>query len=430
MKGIIIMRTLKIGDSYLDVQYLSLGLIRAGFNPGGIKSLFDQSLHNAVVAFQNSQGISADGIAGEDTFSRLLPYLKGYITTVISQGEDLSSISDKYSTSENAIRNANPMLQNFSPGAQITVPFGFDVVADNVDYSYELVTFFMEGLKARYPFIELSSAGNSVMNKELWYLKIGTGEKRVFFNASHHANEWITTPILMKFTEDYLKATSNNETINGQSAKDLYSTKTLYMIPLVNPDGVDLVTGALNTDDPEYITARNIASSYPSILFPNGWKANISGTDLNLNYPASWEKAKEIKYSMGFVSPAPRDYVGSSPLSAIESRALYNFTIKNNFSLTVSMHTQGEVIYWKYLDLLPPRSEEIVNELARVSGYIPEDTPYASSFAGYKDWFISYYNRPGYTVESGRGQNPLPITDFPDIYPANSRLLTKALELA
>jgi len=424
------MRILKMDDTGLDVQYLSLGLKRAGFSTGGIKNTFDVNVHNALVAFQNSKGIDADGIAGEITYSYLLPYLKGYITKVVEDGDTLQSMAQNYSTSENAIKAANPMLNNFVPGSEIIIPFGFDVVSHEVDYSYQLVTWFMEGLKARYPFVILSSAGSSVMENELWYLKIGQGEKKVFFNSSHHANEWITTPVLMKFTEDYLKAISVAGNISDIDASTLYDTKSLFVLPLVNPDGVDLVTGALMASDTYYIDARNIASSYPSIAFPDGWKANILGTDLNLNYPASWEKAKEIKNSLGFVSPAPRDYVGSAPLSALESRALYNFSTANNFDLTVSMHTQGEVIYWKYLDYLPERSEEIANELARVSGYNLEITPYASGYAGYKDWFISYFNRPGYTVEIGKGINPLPISEFKNIYPANLRLLAEALYLA
>jgi len=424
------MRVLRIGDIGTDVEYLSLGLTRAGFSTGGIRGTFDENVHNSLVAFQNNAGISADGVAGEQTYANLLPYLKGYTTVVVGADETIETLSQRYSTSTDAIRIANPMLQSFLPGAEVVVPFGFDVVSDSVNYSYELVTWFMDGLNARYPFTELSSAGASVMEKELWYLKTGTGDTPVFFNASHHANEWITTPVLMKFLEDYLKAIAFNTPISNRNATDLYATKTLYVMPLVNPDGVDLVTGALPVSDPYYINARSIASSYPSIEFPNGWKANIAGTDLNLNYPASWEKAKEIKGELGFTGPAPRDFVGTSPLSAIESRALYNFTTKNNFALTVSLHTQGEVIYWKYLDYLPPRSEEIAKELSGVSGYALETTPYASGFAGYKDWYISYFNRPGYTVELGRGTNPLPISDFSKIYPANRSLLTEALYLA
>ena len=424
------MKILQTGDTGIEVEYLSLALTRAGFSTGKIRNTFDENVYNALVAFQNSRNISADGIAGEVTYSYLKDYLKGYTTIVVTPGETPETIAQKYSTTINAIKNANPMLTDFAPGAEIIVPFGFDVVSDKVNYSYQAVTWFMEGLSKRYPFALLATAGGSLMEKELWYLKIGTGAKKVFFNASHHANEWITTPVLMRFAEDYLKAVSSNSDINGKSAQELYATTTLYVLPLVNPDGVDLVNGAIDSGNPYYIDARAIASSYPDIPFPSGWKANIGGTDLNLNYPASWEKAKEIKYSLGFTSPAPRDFVGSSPLSAIESRSVYNFSTKNNFALTVSLHTQGEVIYWKYLDYLPPRSEEIAQSLAEASGYTLSQTPYASGFAGYKDWFISFYNRPGYTVELGKGTNPIPITEFQNIYPAMSALLTEAVYLA
>ena len=66
---------------------------------------------------------------------------------------------------------------------------------------------------------------------------------------------------------------------------------------------------------------------------------------------------------------------------------------------------------------------------ANVSGYTLEDTPYASSFAGYKDWFIQNYNRPGYTIEVGFGENPLPISEFDTIYAENLGILVLGLIL-
>ena len=122
--------------------------------------------------------------------------------------------------------------------------------------------------------------------------------------------------------------------------------------------------------------------------------------------------------------------MGTTPLGAPESRSLYDYTQKNNFALTLSYHTQGEVIYWKYLDFNPPRSFEIGEELSRVSGYNLEITPSESGYAGYKDWFIYFYNRPGYTVEVGTGENPLPLTQFSEIYSDNLPLLTTALNIA
>ncbi|MFR8104092.1 MAG: M14 family zinc carboxypeptidase [Clostridia bacterium] len=142
-----------------------------------------------------------------------------------------------------------------------------------------------------------------------------------------------------------------------------------------------------------------------------------------MQYPAGWENAREIKFAQGFTSPAPRDFVGPSPLSAPESIAVYNFTVTHNFRLILAYHSQGEVIYWRFLDYNPPDSRYIGEEFARVSGYTLEDTPYSSSFAGYKDWFIQTYNRPGYTIEVGRGENPLPISQFNQIYRDNIDIL-------
>ena len=149
-----------------------------------------------------------------------------------------------------------------------------------------MVSLIIDGLKARYPFIETGSAGVSVLGNNLYYIAIGNGTTEVFANASHHANEWITTPILLKYAEDYLNSVVNGENIEGADIRTLFETKKFYIMPLVNPDGVDLVTGALNSESPSYISARSIAAEYPSIPFPDGWKANIEGTDLNLNYPA------------------------------------------------------------------------------------------------------------------------------------------------
>lgn len=425
------MRLLKPGDNGIFVQYLSLALERAGFSTGGITDDFNSKVYNSLIAFQNSKSLRADGVVGEQTWNSLLPYIKGYIRVTAAEGQTLGSIADAYSADLDAVKTANPLVVNgaIAPGTVITVPFSFELVPTNVDYSYFLVSMITEGLAARYPFVKCESAGKSIMNNNIDCISIGSGNTEMFANASHHANEWITTPVLLKYAEDYCDAVSKGGIIEGVDAAGLYNSKALYIMPLVNPDGVDLVNGALSNDNEFYLNARSIAADYSFIPFPNGWKANIEGTDLNLNYPAGWQRAKQIKAEQGFVSPAPRDFVGTAPLSAVESRTVYNYTLSHDFALTLSYHTQGEVIYWKYLNYLPPRSEEIGIALSEASGYSLDTTPYASGFAGYKDWYISYYNRPGYTVEIGLGANPLPISDFDNVYPPNKRLITTALML-
>lgn len=103
--------------------------------------------------------------------------------------------------------------------------------------------------------------------------------------------------------------------------------------------------------------------------------------------------------------------------------AVYNFTLLHNFRLVIAYHTQGQEIYWQFQDFRPPLSFYIGSRFAKASGYTLADTPYNSSFAGYKDWFIQSYNRPGYTIEAGIGVNPLPISQFDEIYRDNIGIL-------
>jgi g-D-glutamyl-meso-diaminopimelate peptidase len=149
--------------------------------------------------------------------------------------------------------------------------------------------------------------------------------------------------------------------------------------------------------------------------------------DLNLNYPARWEQARENKFALGYDRPGPRDYVGTAPLSEPETRAMVRLTELAEPVLTLSWHSQGSVIFWRFLSMEPPGARELGERFAAVSGYRLEEVPYASAFGGYKDWFILTRDRPGYTLEVGRGENPLPLSQFEEIYEACLGILVLGL---
>ena len=419
---------LRKGDRGPEVQMLQLALERAGFSPGALDGIFGTRTDAAVRAFQRANGLQADGIVGPRTLAALKPYLTGYVEYTVKRGDTLSSIARRYGTTVQALLTANPRTNPnlIYVGETLIIPLPFDVVPTNIAYTSELVELINEGLAARYPFITLTTVGNSVTGSPIQALEMGTGTRHVFYNASHHANEWITTPLLLKYLEDYADAYATGGRIGGVAASRLYTGTMLHIVPLVNPDGVDLVTGAINSGG-YYQNARTLAANYPSIPFPSGWKANIRGVDLNSNYPADWEKERDIKFAQGYTKPGPRDYVGPSALSEPESRAMYDYTRANNFALTLSYHTQGRVIFWKYQDYEPENAYAIGQRMAAASGYALQAGP-ANSYAGYRDWFIQTYNRPGYTIEAGLGTNPLPISQFNTIYRDNVGILTIGMD--
>lgn len=420
------MRNIYLGDRNVLVQYLQLALTRAGY-PVTIDGVFGRNTCMALREFrknQINQGEEVGCYVDSTVWRELIPYLKGYITYVIKRGDTIFEIAQQYHTTQDAILMSNPSVQpqNLQIGTRLYVPLAFPLVSEEVSYTSILNEYVIEGLSVRYPFLDMGNIGTSVMGKEVPYIRIGTGSTEVFYNASFHANEWITTPILLKFAEDYAKAYAEGGSIHGESAVLLYEAYSLYLVPMVNPDGVDLVNKVLGNAGYEAKT-RVIAADYPDIPYPDGWKANIDGIDLNLQFPAGWEQARQIKFAQGYTSPAPRDFVGDAPLSAIESDNVYRFTLAHDFRLILAYHTQGEVIYWKYLNYEPENSRQIAEYFGNVSGYAVEETPTASGYAGYKDWFIQEYDRPGYTIEAGLGENPLPMEQFPQIYEANRYIL-------
>lgn len=399
-------------------------------------SLTDLALRRAGASdleeFQRRVGLYPSGVADVLTMQRLTPLLLGYERYMLRAGDTYYKLAQRFGTTVRAIETANPEQdpRALRIGQYLVIPYGFPVVPTDLPFTSELLAVCVQGLIARYPFIAKRSIAKTAYGRSVIALQLGNGRRSVLYNASHHANEWITTPVLMKFLEEYAEAVMNGTLLFGLDARTLFRQTQLCLVPMVNPDGVDLVTGAIAAGSPQYEAAQLIAAYYPFIPFPNGWKANLTGVDLNLNYPAQWEQARENKFALGFTGPAPRDYVGQSPLDQPESAAMAALTRELAPRLTLSYHTQGEVIYWKFLDLTPPNAEAIGREFARVSGYALEDTPFSAGFAGYKDWFIQSFDRAGYTIEAGSGENPLPLSQFSEIYQKNLGILTLGLRLA
>ena len=302
------------------------------------------------------------------------------------------------------------------------------IVPTNVPMTSQLCEETILALTAKYPFCRSEELATTAFGRKIRTLVIGNGPRKVIYSAAHHANEWITTPVLLKFVEDFAEALENGGDIGGVDAKTLAQTATIYTVPMVNPDGVDLVTGAIQPGQLQYEAARTLAGNYPDIPFPDGWKANLLGGDLHLQYPAGWLMAREIKFSQGYTRPGPRDYVGRAPLSQLEARALAGYTEYIDPELVLAYHSQGKGRCWQFRNSAVPGARELGERFAQVSGYALEDTPEESAYAGYKDWFIQNFRRPGYTIEVGTGENPLPLDQFEEIYRDNLGILIAAAQ--
>ena len=263
--------------------------------------------------------------------------------------------------------------------------------------------------------------------KRLYCIKIGRGSAKVFYNGAHHGAEWITSALLMKFVNEYCEAYISGKNIYGASAYELYESTTLYVVPMVNPDGADIsINGArmYTSDFPRLFRQNKNSSDF------SRWQANFNGVDLNHNYDAMWELSEEGEKKHGIFGPGPTRYSGKAPLSEPESRAMVDFTEKEDFRLAMAFHSQGQEIYYSFNGREPGYAENLAKIISIGTPYktaVPEGI---ASYGGYKDWFINTYERVCYTVEVGRGENPLPITDLPQIYKETLPILVGGMKAA
>lgn len=347
-------------------------------------------------------------------------HIPGYTISshIIRHGDTISGLAKSYQLEQDALLLVNQST-DLSIGEKLLIPSRItqNIVDPKVHYDFTQLNLDIRALLEYYPFLQKRQIGNSVLNNPLYELQIGKGKRKIQINASFHANEWITTCILMQFLNDYLRALVDDQEISGVQALSLYDQSQLFAIPMVNPDGVDLVLNGPPKDlEKQLITLNNGLTDF------SGWKANIRGVDLNKQFPANWEFEKKRKPT----KPGPRDFLGLTPISEPETKAMAQSALREGFDRLLSLHTQGKEIYWGYEGMEPAESAALAQDFADASGY--EAVQYVDSFVGYKDWFIQEFRRPGFTIELGFGQNPLPISQFDEIYTDMQPLLVRALK--
>lgn len=282
------------------------------------------------------------------------------------------------------------------------------LITTNKPYTYDIFLSDLSKLLIKYPQLEKETIGYSVLGKPIYALKLGNGGKKVIITAAHHAKEWITSALVMCIINTLLESKNLNN--------------TFYFVPMVNPDGVNLCIKGLSQDLPVYVRNRLIAIN-GSEDFVGKWQANIRGIDLNHNYDASFSKGKALQLKEGIFAPAPTKYSGEYPESEPETKALVSFTKKIAPQMVIAYHSQGEEIFYKYQGKCAPDAEKIAQNLADASGYQLILADGLTDCTGYKDWVIEKFNIPAFTIEVGKGENPLPITQLEKIYNDNIKLI-------
>ncbi len=286
-----------------------------------------------------------------------------------------------------------------------------------MSYDYDTLTNDLENLSQTYPFLRTFSAGNSLMGKRIPVTVIGDGEKKLFLSGAHHGLEYLTSAFLTQFMNAYCGHFVAGNKLFGYNVRELFHKVALYVMPMVNPDGVDIAIHGLDITNPYH---RNLISMVGIHSFQQVWQANARGVDINHNYNADWQMTVE--------KPAPTKYAGEYAESEPETHAVTSLVREIGFDMLLAFHSQGGEIYYDFDGLTAHRSEEIAQRMAEESGYIAAKPTGTAAFGGCKDWFIKEFGREGFTVEIGHGKNPLPLHQLDEVYEENAKLVLCAME--
>lgn len=293
----------------------------------------------------------------------------------------------------------------------------------DTNYTYEIFMQDFRRIIGEYSFLEHGKIGTSVLGKDIPFFRFGIGEKKLLFCGAHHGKEWITAMLLTAATETFCAMYRGKKRFGERDITDFFETRSLYIIPMLNPDGVNLCINGLTDNIPVFIRSRLIGMNGGSRDFEGKWQSNIRGVDLNHNYDALFDKGRTLAFADGVYGPGAGRFSGECPESEPESRALADFTREISPDAVIAYHSQGEEIYHMFNGITPRGGEAFAKLYAEKSGYRLISASGLTDCSGYKDWVIDAFGIPALTVEVGKGENPLPISQFEKIFSDNFRAM-------
>lgn len=236
--------------------------------------------------------------------------------------------------------------------------------------------------------VEVFSIGKSTEGREILCFATGKG-RTIISTAAIHARE-NAVAYVVKAQLDY--------------ALEHYAGGRICVVPLANPDGAELLSRGFRGET-KYLA----------------WKANARGVDLNVNFDARWGSGKSNVFTAG-----SENYVGPFPFSEPESRALRDFTERENPIMTLSYHTMGRELYWYFF-----QSGEIKSRDLEIAKFAEKHLKYkyeridgdCKSAGGYKDYCVEKLGISALTLEIGTGKHPLTKADIALDVELNSTLV-------
>jgi len=274
-----------------------------------------------------------------------------------------------------------------------TTPYTSQMVYDNI-----------AALQASYPdIISTESIGSSVQGRDITLLKLGTGSRKVLVVAGMHSREGIAVTFTMRCIDEYAQAMASGKSYGRYNVKKLLSEYTIYFVPLINPDGMDIFAGL---EQPEYTDVPYTEEELDE------FKNTANGVNLNRNFPFEWGKD-----GVNISTPDHRSYAGASAGSEPETQAIIELCKAHEFEWLLDMHCKGHLIYYQdKVNEVTKESNRLARRLySRFEFTLTDQSNVFEISGGLENWFRKEYGKPGICVELVASKYSSDVNEYFDV---------------
>lgn len=280
-----------------------------------------------------------------------------------------------------------------------------------IPFTYDRMMSSLEDLKAQYDAMEIGTLGESVMGRKIPLVALGKGQKSLLYVGTHSGTDWMCTVFLLRFLAEFLSYLEKGSQAFRYSIPYLFSARTIYIIPMLNPDGVEYVTNGV--DEENILYDRVHAMNEESVDFSD-WRGNARGVELSRNYAFGFSSYKQWEGRMGILGGGKSGFSGEMPESEPESAAICRFLRCHAGIRTVlSLHMgEGKILHTAGSKTVP-RASSVGRAISRLTGYPLGCYDGWESMGGLSAWCIDELNIPAFSVACG---NTAPESDDLRLY--------------
>ncbi len=252
---------------------------------------------------------------------------------------------------------------------------------DSAYHDYTEMVATIHTVAAAHPdIVRVLSIDKSYKGRTIWAVEVSDnvgrdeGEPEVLLDALHHAREHLT-PEMALYALHLLVDDYGGSGALAQRTTSLVDGRRIWIIPMVNPDGLVYDLGGGPFGDGAYRGWRKNRQPNP--------RSNAVGTDLNRNYGYGWTRTDD---------PPAFDYPGPHAWSAPETRAVRDFVLSRRgggiqrIRTHITFHTTGELVMWPYSrdsrDLPPDMTTVDQRTLVAMGRHMAASSGYAARQSG------------------------------------------------